>query len=75
MVEILHCGFIAHGTRSLPPSVTSVLVIAKAAPRAAGEVMTLLPRDIGTCSLCMIKGDDIALSDSQRLRRLCINDA
>jgi hypothetical protein len=33
-----------------------VLFIAKAAPRAAGEVMTLSPHDIGTCSLCMIKG-------------------
>jgi hypothetical protein len=53
----------------------SVLFIAKAAPRSAGDVMTLLPRDIGTCSLCMIKGDDITPSDSRRLCRLCINDA
>jgi hypothetical protein len=32
--------------------------------RAAGEVMTLLPRDTGTCSLCIIKGDDITPSDA-----------
>jgi hypothetical protein len=60
--------------RSLPPLVTKALFIVEAAPRAAGEVMTLLPHDFGTCSLCMIKGDDITLSDSRRLRRLCIND-
>jgi hypothetical protein len=58
-----------------PPSASKVLFIANAMPRAAGEVMTLLPRDNGTCSLCIIKGDDITLSDSRRLYRLCINDA
>jgi hypothetical protein len=36
----------------------TVLFIADAMTQAAGEVMTLSPRDIGTCSLCMIKGDD-----------------
>jgi hypothetical protein len=44
-------------------------------PQAAGEIMTLLPRDNGTCSLCIIKGDDITFPDSRRLCRLCINDA
>jgi hypothetical protein len=53
----------------------SVLFITKVAPRAAGDVMTLIPRDIGTCSLCMIKGDDITPSDSRHLCHLCINDA
>jgi hypothetical protein len=52
-----------------------MLFIAKAAPWAAGDVMTLIPRDIGTFSLCMIKGDDITPSNSRRLCRLCINDA
>jgi hypothetical protein len=61
--------------RCLPPSVTKVLFIAKDAPWAAGEVMTLSPHDTGTCSLCMIKGDDITFPDSRRLCRLCINDA
>jgi hypothetical protein len=61
--------------RCLPPSIAKVLFIAKAAPRATSEVMTLSPRDTGTCSPCMIKGDDITLSDSRRLCRLCINDA
>jgi hypothetical protein len=62
-------------SRCLPPSFTKVLFIAKAAPWAAGEVMTLSPRDTGTCSLCIIKGDDIILPDSRHLCRLCINDA
>jgi hypothetical protein len=43
--------------------------------QAASEVMTLSPRDNGTCGLCIIKGDDITLSDSRRLCRLRINDA
>jgi hypothetical protein len=37
--------------------------------------MTLSPRDIGTCSLCIIKGVDITPSESRRFCRLCINDA
>jgi hypothetical protein len=52
-----------------------VLFIAEAALWAVGEVMTLSPRDTGTCSLCMFKGDDITFSDSQRLCLLRINDA
>jgi hypothetical protein len=52
-----------------------VLFIADTTPRAAGEVMTLSPRDEETCSLCIIKGDDITFPDSRRLCRLCINDA
>jgi hypothetical protein len=43
---------------------SKVLFIANAVPWAAGEVMTLLPHDNGTCGLCIIKGDDITLSDS-----------
>jgi hypothetical protein len=62
-----------NGAQSLPPSASKVLFISKAAPRAAGEVMTLSPCDIGTYSLCMIKGDDITFPDSRRLCRLCIN--
>jgi hypothetical protein len=58
-----------------PPSISKVLFIANTAPRAVGEVMKLLPRDIGTCSMCIIKGDDITLPDSRRLCRLCINGA
>jgi hypothetical protein len=56
--------------RCLPTSITKVLFISKAAPRAAGEVMTLSPRDTGTCSLCIITPPD-----SRRLCRLRINDA
>jgi hypothetical protein len=52
-----------------------VLFIDDATPRAAGEVMTLSPPDEGTCSLCIIKGNDITFPDSRRLCRLCINDA
>jgi hypothetical protein len=51
----------------LPPSVTKVLFIDKVAPRAAGKVMTLSPRDTGTCSLCMIKGAALLFLDSRRL--------
>jgi hypothetical protein len=58
-----------------PPLASKVLFIADATPRAAGEVMTLSPRDNGTCGMCIIKGDDITLSDSRRLCRLRINDA
>jgi hypothetical protein len=52
-----------------------MLFIANITPRVAGEVVTLSPRDIGTYSLCIIKGDDITPSDSRRFCRLCINDA
>jgi hypothetical protein len=58
-----------------PPLASKVLFIANAVPREAGKVMTLLPRDNGTCGLCIIKGDDITLPDSRRLCRLRINDA
>jgi hypothetical protein len=58
-----------------PPSASKVLFIANAVPRAAGEVMTLLPCDNGTCGLCIIKGDDITLPDSRGICRLRINDA
>jgi hypothetical protein len=58
----------------LPPSVSKVLFIAKAAPWAAGEVMTLSPRDTGTCSLCMIKGDDFMTLSHDIFCRLRIND-
>jgi hypothetical protein len=58
-----------------PSSASKVLFIANVVPRAAGEVMTLLPRDNGTCGLCTIKGDDITRPDSRRLCRLRINDA
>jgi hypothetical protein len=58
-----------------PHSASKVLFIANAAPRVAGEVMTLLPRDNGACILRIIKGDDITLPDSRRLCRLCTNDA
>jgi hypothetical protein len=50
-----------------PSSASKVLFIANAAPRVAGEVMTLLPRDNEVCSLCIIKGDDITFFDSLRL--------
>jgi hypothetical protein len=46
-----------------PPSASKVLFIADVVPRTAGEVMTQFPRDNGTCGLCIIKGDDITLSD------------
>jgi hypothetical protein len=75
MASELPCGFIAQQCSVLASFSFTVLFIAKAVPWAAGEVMTLSPRDIGTCSLCMIKGDDITFSDSRRLRRLCINGA
>jgi hypothetical protein len=52
-----------------------VLFITEAVPRAAGDMMTLSPRDEETYNLCIIKGDDITFPDSRRLCRLCINDA
>jgi hypothetical protein len=58
-----------------PPSSSKVLLIANTTPRVVGEVMTLSPRDIGTCSMCIVKGEDINLSDSRHLCRLRINDA
>jgi hypothetical protein len=61
--------------RCLPPSVSKVLFIAKAAPRAAGEVMTVSPCDTGTCSLCTIKGDDFITLSHDVFCHLCINDA
>jgi hypothetical protein len=64
MVRISHCGIIAQWCSELAPSPSSaskVLFIADAAPRAACEVLTLLTRDNGTCSMCIIKGDDITL--------------
>jgi hypothetical protein len=48
MMGVLHCGLMAQWHSELaPPSASKVLLIADAAPRAAGEVMTLLPRDMG----------------------------
>jgi hypothetical protein len=75
MASQLPCGFIAQQCSVLASSNLTVLFTADAAPRAAGEVMTLSPRDEETCSLCIIKGDDITFPDSRRLCRLCINDA
>jgi hypothetical protein len=71
MIGVLHCGFIAQLCSMLAFFSFTVLFIAKAAPRAAGEVMTLSPRDTGTSSLCMIKGDDITFSDSRCLLSFC----
>jgi hypothetical protein len=51
----------------LPYFSFTVLFIAKAAPPAAGKEITLSPRDTGTCTLCVIKGDDITFSVSRRL--------
>jgi hypothetical protein len=76
MARISHCGIIAQWRSELaPPSASKVLFIADATSWVAGEVMKLPPRDNGACSLCIIKGDDITLSDSRRLCRLRINDA
>jgi hypothetical protein len=74
---LLHYDLISQWRSELAPpfSASKVLVIANTVPRAAGEVMTQLPRDNGTCGLCIIKDDDITLSDSRRLCRLRINDA
>jgi hypothetical protein len=64
MMGVLHCGLIAQWRSELaPPSASKVLFIADVVPRTAGEVMTQFPRDNGTCVLCIIKGDDITLSD------------
>jgi hypothetical protein len=75
MASQLPCGFIAQQCLVLASSSLTVLFIADTAPRAAGEVMTLSPCGNGVRILCIIKGDDITLSDSRRLCRLCINDA
>jgi hypothetical protein len=75
MASQLPCGFIDQQCFVLASSSLMVLFIADVAPRAASEVMTLSPRGNGVCSLCIIKGDDITLSDSRRLCRLFINDA
>jgi hypothetical protein len=71
----LPCDFIAQQCLALASSNLTVLFIADAAPRAAGKVITLSPRDNRTCSLCINKGDDITFPDSRRLCRLCVNDA
>jgi hypothetical protein len=48
MMGVLHCGLMAQWHSELAPlPAPKVLFIADAAPRAAGEVMTLLPRDMG----------------------------
>jgi hypothetical protein len=75
MAEQLPCDFIAQQCSVLASFSFTVLFIAAAAPRAVGEVMTLSPHDEGTCSLCIIKGNNITFPDSRRLCRLCINDA
>jgi hypothetical protein len=75
MASQLLYGFIAQQCSALASSNPMVLFIAEAAPRAAGNVMTLSPLDEETCSMCIIKGDDITFPDSRRLCRLCINDA
>jgi hypothetical protein len=64
MAGFLLYSFIAPQRLVLAIFSIKVLFIAKAAPRATGEVMTLLPHDAGTCSLCTIKGDDITFSHS-----------
>jgi hypothetical protein len=61
--------------RASPLQPQKVLFIVKVVLQVASEVMTLSPREFGTCSLCVIKGDAITPSDSRRLCRLCINDA
>jgi hypothetical protein len=73
--EELPCGFIAQQCSVLASFSFTVLFIADAAPRAVGELMTLSPRDEGTCGMCIIKGDDVTFYDSRRLCRLCMNDA
>jgi hypothetical protein len=75
MASQLPYGFIAQQCSVLASSTLTVLFIADAAPRAAGEVMTLSPHGNGVCSLGIITGDDITLADSRCLCRLCINDA
>jgi hypothetical protein len=75
MASQLPCGFIAQQCSVLASFSLTVLFIADATPWAADEVMTLSPHGNGVCSLCIIKGDGITLSDSRRLCRLCINDA
>jgi hypothetical protein len=75
MAKELSCGFIAQQCSVLASFSFTVLFIANDAPWAAGESMTLSPRDGGTYSLCIIKGDDINFPDSRRLCRLCNNDA
>jgi hypothetical protein len=53
----LLCGFIAQQCSVLAYFSLTSLFIADAMPQVAGEVMTLLPRDNGAYSLCIIKGD------------------
>jgi hypothetical protein len=74
MASQLPSGFIDQQCSALASSSFTVLFIPDAAPRAAGEVMTLSPRDEETYSLYIIKGDDITFPDSRRLYCLCIND-
>jgi hypothetical protein len=49
MASKLPCGFIAQQCLALASFSLTVLFIADTVPRAAGEVMTLLSRDTGTC--------------------------
>jgi hypothetical protein len=67
MKGMLHCGFIAQLCSAIAPfSLKGVIYSQKSRPGVSGEVMTLSPRDTGTCSLCAIKGDGITFSDSRR---------
>jgi hypothetical protein len=58
-----------------PPFSLKGAIYSRRRALGSSQVMTLSPRDNGTYSLCIIKGDDITLSDSRRLCRLRINDA
>jgi hypothetical protein len=49
MAGLLLCSPMAQWRSKLAPLVPKELFIVKAAPRAAGEVMTLSPHDTGTC--------------------------
>jgi hypothetical protein len=75
MAEELPCGFVAQQCSEIASFSFTVLFIADTAPGAVGELMILSPRDEGTCSLCIIKGDDVTFPDLRHLCRLCINDA
>jgi hypothetical protein len=67
MVEILHCGFIPQQRSELASFSHKRAIYSQSRAPGSWRGMTLLPRDIGTCSLCMIKGDDITLSEAMTL--------
>jgi hypothetical protein len=75
MVGVLHCGFVAQRRSELASLSPKRAIYSQRRALGSWRGNDTARRDNGTCSLCIIKGNDITLSDSRRLCCLCINDA